>query len=109
MGNFSEADLQKAYDRAQDKYNETATIESRSRQVERKLEACTKIASPSGLNIAPAKYPSITSVISQESAEDDDASLLGGASLALYPEGHNISLLVDEASLTGGDVYPSED
>ena len=39
MGNFDEADLHKANSRAQDKYDETATISSISHQIGRKLQA----------------------------------------------------------------------
>ena len=65
MGNFDEADLQKTYARAQGKDDKTATIASISRQIGRKLQAHTQILSPPGLNIAPAKYPSITSGLTQ--------------------------------------------
>ena len=41
--------------------------------------------------------------------EYEDASLLCRASLALEPTGDDISLLGDEASLTGGGVYPPGD
>ena len=64
---------------------------------------------PPDLNISPEKDPSITSGLTHEAAEDEDASLLGGTSLALDPAGENISLLSEEASLTGGDVYTHGD
>ena len=38
MENFDEADFQKAYARAQGKYDETVTIESRSHHIGRKLQ-----------------------------------------------------------------------
>ena len=59
--------------------------------------------------MAPVKYPSITSGLTCDAAEDDDASILAVASLALDPEGDNISLLSDYASLTGGSLYPPGD
>ena len=74
-----------------------------------KLQAQTNTAPPSGFNIAPDKYSSITSGLTQEAAEDYDDSLLGGASFALDPEGDYISLLGDYASLICGDVYPPKD
>ena len=61
--------------------------------------------SPPGLNIAPVEYPSIKSGLNQETSEDNDDSLLGGASLALDPAGDDISFLGDGASLSGGDLY----
>ena len=64
---------------------------------------------PPDLNISPEKDPSITSGLTHEAAEDEDTSLLGGTSLALDPAGDNISLLSEEASLTGGDVYTHGD
>ena len=69
-----------------------------------KLQAWTMTESPPGINIAPAEYPSIASGLNQEAAEDYDASLLGGGSLALDPAGDNISILGDESSLTCGDL-----
>ena len=77
MGKFNETDLQKAYAWEQGKDYETASIESRSCQIRSKIQAWKKTASSSGLNIATTKDPSITSAINQESAEDEDASLLG--------------------------------
>ena len=65
--------------------------------------------SPPGFNISPAKYPSITSGLTKEYAEDEYDSLLGRSSLAIDPAGYDISHLGDEASLTGGDVYPPGD
>ena len=53
MGNFDEADLQKAYVQAQGKYNEAVTIASRSRQIGRKLQERTKTASPPDFNTSP--------------------------------------------------------
>ena len=105
MGKFDEADIQKSYTQVQGKGDETVTIEIISRQIERKLQARAKTSSPPGLNIAPTEYPSITSGLTQESAEFEDTSLLGGAYLALDLSGENISLLGDEAYLTVGDVY----
>ena len=49
-----------------------------------------KKASPLGINIATDKYNSIKSGIIKEADEYDDASLLGGESLALEPEGDYI-------------------
>ena len=46
--NFDEADLQKAYARAQGKYDETVTITSRSRQIGRKIQARTETERPPG-------------------------------------------------------------
>ena len=106
MGNFDEADLQKSYTREQDKDDETVTIVSRSCQIGRKLQAQTKTAPPSGFNIVPAEYSSITSGLTQVAAEDEYASLMGVALLDLNPEGDDILILGDKASLTGGDVYP---
>ena len=104
IGNFDEADLQKAYARSQGKYYKTVTIESRSRQIGRELKPQTT----PGLNIALDEYPYIKSGLNQESTENEYASLLGGSSLALEPPGYDISLLSDEASMTGDDVYPPE-
>ena len=50
------------------------------------MQAWTNTVSLSGLNIASSKYPSIALVITQKAAEDDDACLRSGASLALEPE-----------------------
>ena len=77
--NFDEADIQKSYSQSQGKGDEIFTIASRSHQIGREFEAHTKTASPPGRNIAPYKYTSITLVLNQEAAEDDYASLLGGA------------------------------
>ena len=85
MGNVDEADVQRAYAREQGKDDGTFTIPIRSRQIRRKLKLRTTTASPPGINIATAKYPSIVSGITQETAEDDDAYLLGRSSLALDP------------------------
>ena len=57
MGNFDDADLQKAYAHAKGKDDETVTIASRSRQIGRNLQIQTKIAPPPGFSIAPSKYP----------------------------------------------------
>ena len=76
------------------------------RRLVRKLQSRTSKAPPPGLNILPAKDPSITSGLTQEDSEYDYASLPVGSSLALDPVEEDISLLCDEASLTGGDVYP---
>ena len=65
MDKCDEADLQKAYSRAQGKDDEIVTIANISRQIGRKLQPRTKIDYPPGLNIAPSKEPSITSVIIQ--------------------------------------------
>ena len=73
MGNFDKADLQKDYYWAQGKDDEKVTIASISHQIGRKLQARTKIASTPCLNITPAKYPSITSGLTQEASEYDDA------------------------------------
>ena len=109
ISNFDEADLQKSYAWAQGKDEKTVTIAGRSHHIGKKFQARTKTMSPQGLNIAPANHTSITSGLTQEAAEYDDASLLGGESLALDPEGERISLLGDDASLTGEDVYPPGD
>ena len=77
--NFDEADIQKSYSQSQGKGDEIFTIASRSHQIGRELQAQTKTASPPDLNIAPDEYTSITSGINHETAEDDCASLLGGA------------------------------
>ena len=97
MRNFDEADLQKSYAREQVKYDEKVTIVSRLRQIGSKIQARTNTAPPPGFNIAPSEHPSITSGLTQEAAEDDDASLLGRAYLALDLVGDDISLLGDEA------------
>ena len=109
MGNFDGAYLQKSCTQAQGKDDEAVTIASISRQIERKIQARSNTAPLSGFNIALAKDNSITSVRTQEAAEDGDASLLGGASLSLDPAGDDISLLGDKANLTGGDIYPLRD
>ena len=97
MGNFHEAYIQKYYTQAQGKGDETVAIASISHQIGRKLKSQTKIEPPPGFNISRSKYPSITSVITQEAAEYGDDSLLGGASLALDLAGDDISLFSDEA------------
>ena len=66
MGSFYEEDLQKAYAQVQVEVDETVTVESRSRQIGRKLHARKNTVSPSGLNIAPAEDSSITSGLTQE-------------------------------------------
>ena len=76
MGNFDEADLQKFYAQSQGKDDETVTIASRSRHIGRKFQAHSKTASPLGLNISPVDDPSIISVLTQDSTEDDDTYLL---------------------------------
>ena len=106
MSKFYEADLHKAYAWAQGQYDKIVTIASRSFQMGRKLQAWANTAPPPGFNIAPSEYPSITSGLPQEAAEDGDDSLLSGASLAFYLSGDDISLLGYKASLTGGDIYP---
>ena len=68
MGNFDEAGLHRAYSQAQGKDDKTVTIASRSRQIERKIQARTNIAYTPGFIISPAKYPSITPGITQEDA-----------------------------------------
>ena len=65
--------------------------------------------SPPGLNIAPSEDPSITSCLTQEAAEDDYMSLLGGASLSIDPSRYNIFLLGGDTYLTGGNVCQPED
>ena len=108
MGNFDEEDIHKANARAQGKYDETVTIASRSRQMGRKLQSLTKTAPTTGFNIAPSEDPPIKSGLTQEAVEDEDISLLGRASLALYSAGDDISLLGDNNSLIGNGVYPPE-
>ena len=54
MVNFDEANIQKAYAKAQGKYDKTVTIASISRQISRKLKTRTKIAPLPSFNIAPA-------------------------------------------------------
>ena len=105
MENFDEADLRKVYAWTHGNEDETVNIASRSRQIRKRLQKQTKTAYLPGLNLAPTKDPSIKSGPTKESAEDEDASLLGGASLDIDPEGDYISPLGDESSLTGGDVY----
>ena len=109
MVNFDEADIQGYYARSQLKDYETVTIAIRSRQIGRKLQARKNTAPPPGLNIAPYKDPSITSGLTQEADEDEDASLIGRSYLVLDPAGGDISLLGEEASLAGGNVYPPRD
>ena len=106
MGNFDEADIQKSYTQAQGKDDETVTLASRSRKIYRKLKSRTNTASSPGVDIAPSEDPSFTLGLTQYAAEYEDASLLGGASLALIPAVYNTSILSEDASLTGGDVYP---
>ena len=65
---FDKADLQKAYARAQGKYDETVIIKSRSRQIGRKLKTWIQTAPPTGFNISPAKDPYIKSGLTQEYA-----------------------------------------
>ena len=64
---------------------------------------------PPGFNKAPDKDPYITLGFTQEASEDEYASLLGRPYLYLHPEGGDISLLSEEESLTGGDLYPPGD
>ena len=90
MGNFYEADLQKAQARAQGINDGTVPIASISRQIGRKLQVQTNTAPPAGFNISPTEDPSITSGLTKEYVEGEDISLLGGSSLALEPEGDNI-------------------
>ena len=106
MRNFYEAYIHKPFSRSKFKEDETITIPSRSRQIKGKLQTRTKKAPPPGFNIAPAKYPFITSGLTEEDVEDEDISLLRIASLAIEPSGDNISLLVNGTSLIGNDVYP---
>ena len=74
-----------------------------------KLQTWKKTVPPPGFNIALDRDPSITSGCTQEVAEYEDASILGRASLALEPTGDNISLLGNDASIIGGDLYPPGD
>ena len=106
MGNFDDANLQKAYTCEQGKDDKTATIAMTSLQIGRKLQAQKNTAFSPGLNIAPSKYPSITLGLTQEDSEDSDVSLLGGSSLAIDPTGGNICLLGGNAYLTGDNAYP---
>ena len=108
IGNFDEADLQKAYARAQGKDDEMVTIVSRSRQIGRKLQAQTGIAPPPCLNIAPSEDPSITLGLTQEAVEYENISLMGGASLAFDPAGYDISLLGNKTYLIVNDIYTPE-
>ena len=57
MSNFDEEDIQKGYARAQGKDDETLTITSISRQIEKKIQAHTNTVSPPGINIEPSKDP----------------------------------------------------
>ena len=106
MGIFDEADLQKAYAWSQGKDDKTLTIASISFQICSKLKAWTKTAPPPGFNISPSEDPYNTSGLTHEAVEDEDISLLGEASLAFDPEEDDISLLENETSLIGNDVYP---
>ena len=65
MGRFDEACIRKSYARVQGKYAETVTFASIKHQIGRKLQARTKTSSPSGFNIAPAKYLSVMSGLTQ--------------------------------------------
>ena len=65
MGDFDGADIQKSYALAQGKDAETVTIASRLHHIARKLQSQTKTVPPPDFNIAPAKYPSITSGLTQ--------------------------------------------
>ena len=58
-----------------------------------------------GLNIAPTKYISISPGLTCDTDEEDDVSLLGGASLALDPALDYIYILDDDSSLTCVNVY----
>ena len=78
MGNFDEVDLQKSYTWAQGKDDETVAIASISHRIGSKIQALKNTAPPSGFNIEQAEYSSITSGLTQEAAEDEDTSLLGG-------------------------------
>ena len=78
MGNFHEAYIQKYYTQAQGKGDETVAIASISHRIGSKIQALTNTAPPSGFNIEQAEYSSITSGLTQEAAEDEDTSLLGG-------------------------------
>ena len=86
MGNFDESDVQKAYAWAEGKNEKTVTIASILRHIVRKIQAQTKTVSPPGIKIAPDKYLSITSGLTQEAAEDEYSSLLDKESLSLDPE-----------------------
>ena len=70
MGNFNEADCNKYYARSLVEYYKTVTIASRSRQIRSKLQERTKTSPLPGLNISPAKEPSITSGVTQEADEN---------------------------------------
>ena len=107
--NFDEADIQKSYNQEQRKDNGTIIISSRSRHIGMKLQAQKNTEYPTGFNTTADEDPSITSGLTQEAAEEDDASLLGGASLYIDRTGDDISLLSDDASLTGGYIYPPGD
>ena len=85
MGNVDEADLKKAYARAQGKDDDMVTIASRSQQIRRKPHLRKKTDNPKDLNIAPDEELFIASGLTQEAAEDEDISLLDGASIALDP------------------------
>ena len=108
-GGVDEAYLQKYYNQAHRKDDETVTIARVSSQIGRNLQAQTNTASPPGINISPSKDPSITPGLTQEAAEDEDDSLIVRVYLALNPSRDNISLLGDEAYLTSEDVYPPGD
>ena len=109
MGDFDEADLQKAYAQSQGKGDETLTIASISHQIGSKFQAQTKIASHPGLKIATSEYSSITSGLTLEAAEDDDIYRIGVTFLALDPVGDNISPLGEDSFLTGGNICSPED
>ena len=69
---------QKSYARSQVKDNETVNIASISHHIGIKLQAWAKTVPPAGINIAPDDDPSITSSLTRDISEDDDASLLDG-------------------------------
>ena len=99
---FDESYLQKAYAHAQDHCKHITPYRYETTSVDKK-------SLPPGFNIAPSEDPSIASLITQEVVEDEDISLLGGASLALDPAEDYISLLGNGNSLVGNDVHPHED
>ena len=58
-----------------------------------------------GTGSRPSDNPSITSGLTLDAAADDDASLLGNASLYLDQAGEDVSLLGENVSFPNGDVY----
>ena len=65
MGNFDEADLLGAYERAQGRYYETVIIASRSRNIGTKLKARKNTAPLPGFNKALDEHPFIKSGLTQ--------------------------------------------